>query len=237
MPRSIYIYGFIAQDGASPVHVAGAGSIPVLTPGCGTAEEFPATHQTDPVGDQALRLVGQLLRQVPPTGREGMGLFMGTRFGCLEDDRNFQRSRLADGGKYASPAAFRRTLPSTLAAELSIAFAIRGPLIVFAENKTPARRAILHALHWINSGRLDSAIAGSFDYFVGHTGKSTTTESGICRTMLCLLGTDNAFPGLTPWAAITPATVKTATDALSQAENGNFEPLMSAMNRPTVVQE
>lgn len=234
MSKYIYIYDLLAQDGASPVCSLRTDSPPVGTP-ASTLGNPSATRQADPLSEQSLRLVERLLRPVSPVRRKNMGLFMGTRFGCLEDDRIFQNSRLADGGKYASPAAFRRTLPSTVPAELSIAFAIRGPLVVFAEQAAPAQRAILHALRWINSGRIDCAMAGSFDFFSpGPVANTTASEGSMCRILACLIGTGNTSPGLMPWAVITQAAIEAAGEALLCAEKGNLEPLRKAMKADTI---
>ena len=66
-----------------------------------------------------MHAVGKLLEQVPMEKRAGVGLVIGTTLGCLETDREFERSRREAGGRYASPTAFSRTLPSTVTAEVA----------------------------------------------------------------------------------------------------------------------
>ncbi len=183
------------------------------------------------ISTQAHGLAALLLRDVPMQQRENMGLFIGTRYGCLEDDRIFQQSRREDGGKFASPAAFRRTLPSTLPAELSIAFGIRGPLITYAESDAPAMIAIIRAYHWIATGRISTAVAGSFDFLL--TGPSNCSAAPICRTVLCLMAARGTFHDLNIWAEITHAAIETNIPSMDQTaartDETDFTTIFSAI--------
>ena len=207
--NDIYVYTIVAKQHNSAIYMAGNNDTHSAV-GPSMNQPPPPGRETNLIAAQAMELTALLLKQVSITHRQNMGLFVGTRFGCLEDDRTFQKSRLADDGRFASPAAFRRTLPSTVPAELSIAFGIRGPLITFADPATPAMVAIIRAYHWIATGRITAAVAGSLDFLLSDDTKSPTA-SLICRTLLCLIARRQTFHELNPWAAITQATIDAAS--------------------------
>src|ERR1035437_8720815 len=60
----------------------------------------------DALADLALRAMAVLIDGLSEHEREKMGMVMGTTCGCLEMDREFDRSRRESGGRFASPAAF-----------------------------------------------------------------------------------------------------------------------------------
>lgn len=205
MSDEIYIYALIAQDGNGPVRMAGGTDIsaPAREP---SGQPLTDSRDVNAISAQTHNLTELLLQPVPKAHRENMGLFMGTRFGSLEDDRIFQQSRRADGGRFASPAAFRRTLPSTVPAEISIAFGLHGPLITFADSDAPARLAITRAARWIATGKISAAIAGSFD-FLTEAGGGSPNQARVCRTRLCLVATRDALADLNPLMTVAQATV------------------------------
>ncbi len=227
MTDHVYIYALAAQDGAKPACCAGN-----ITADVALSRGMEHAHWSDreinPVAAQARELTAWLLQGAAVAGRETMGLFIGTRYGSLEDDRIFQASRVADGGKFASPAAFRRTLPSTVSAELTIAFGIRGPLITFADHRTPSMLAIIRAANWIAQGRMNAAIAGSLD-FLSPRHLGSPDSGAVCRTVLCLLATREAFLELQPWAAITLAEISSIRGSRYQAVTQSDETDFSAM--------
>ncbi len=202
---NIYIYAHISQNGDGPICMAG--DIDIRVPAQPPPEQPPLdSHDANAISAQALHLTELLLRSVPKIHRENMGLFMGTRFGSLEDDRIFQQSRRDEGGRFVSPAAFRRTLPSTIPAEISIAFGLHGPLITFADSAAPARLAITRAARWIASGKISSAIAGSFDFLTA-TGGNSPNQVRTCHTRLCLAATRETLADINPLMTVTQAII------------------------------
>ena len=214
--NDIYVYTIIAQQDNTPIHLAGNND--TYSAARPLADKPPSLgRETTLIAAQAHELTALLLKPVSIAQRQDMGLFVGTRFGSLEDDRMFQKSRLADSGKFASPAAFRRTLPSTLPAELSIAFGIQGPLITFADSSAPTMIAIIRAYHWIATGAITAAVAGSFDFLL--TGNTTSpATSPTYRTLLCLMASRETFPELNKWATITKASIKANRQSTDQTE-------------------
>lgn len=215
MTDTVYIYGLAAQDGTAPVHCVRNMNAQIPLPD-GMEHRYLSGRENNAITAQSHKLTALLLDGISAVQRETMGMFIGTRYGSLEDDRIFQASRFADGGKFASPAAFRRTLPSTVPAELTIAFGIRGPMITFADCGTPGMLAIIRAAKWIAIGRTKSAIAGSLDFLTPVHANSPDSEP-VCRTLLCLLATPGAFSELRPWAAITLAEISSTCGSSRQA--------------------
>ena len=227
MTETVYIYALAAQDGRKPVHCARNMNADVPPPD-DMEHSYLSGRESNAMTAQAHELTALLLRGVSVPQRESMGLFIGTCYGSLEDDRLFQASRVADGGKFASPAAFRRTLPSTVPAELTIAFGIRGPLITFADRETPGMLAIIRAAKWIDSGRMNAAIAGSLDFLTPDHADAPDSSSS-CRTLLCLLAMRAALPQLQPWATIMRAEIISLGGSTCQAVTPSDETSFSAM--------
>ncbi len=121
-------------------------------------------HGADLLSDVALRTCSQLLSDIEPPMRDTVGLVIGTALGCLETDRIFDRSRREAHGRYASPAAFARTLPSTVAAEITLKFSLHGPSLVVSSGATSTSLAIYRAMRWMEHFQLSFCIAGGMDW-------------------------------------------------------------------------
>jgi hypothetical protein len=118
----------------------------------------------DPLSALAIRALRALTGALPDSVCRPLGLFLGTTTGSLPADREFDRSRRDAAGRYASPAAFARTLPSTLAAELSVTFGLQGPLITLCAADISAALALRRAALWMRHAALDAVIAGGCDW-------------------------------------------------------------------------
>lgn len=116
-----------------------------LPEGLGPGE---ATASGDPMAALMLRLAALLLVDIPPEERASLGVVLGTTTGCLAADAAFDRSRREAGGRYASPAAFARTLPSTVAAELSVKLKLAGPMLTVCAGDTSTAMAVRRAVSW-----------------------------------------------------------------------------------------
>ncbi|MGC8540388.1 MAG: beta-ketoacyl synthase N-terminal-like domain-containing protein [Phycisphaerae bacterium] len=235
MTDTVYMYALVGQSGTKPVYCARNMSADARPPD-DREDSNLSGREINAITTQSHKLTSVLLQGVSAAQRETMGLFIGTRYGSLEDDRIFQASRVADGGRFASPAAFRRTLPSTVPAELTIAFGLRGPLITFADRQTPGMLAIIRAAKWIAGGRMNAAIAGSLD-FITPAHADSPDSSSVCRTLLCLLATRDTFSELRPWAKIMLAEISancgTSRQAAAQSEASDFPAIvqLTSMSR------
>ncbi len=126
----------------------------------GHVQDMPADLTGDRPRALATKLALELLTHIPPEMREATGVFLGMPYGSLAADLAFQRSRRADGGQFASPAAFARTLPSTLAAQVALAGGLCGPGVVVCAGSASGAVAVARASQWICSGAMESCLAG-----------------------------------------------------------------------------
>jgi hypothetical protein len=137
----------------------------------------------DKLAALAARTMAAVLAELPEKGREKTGLMVGTTLGCLEADREFDRSRREAEGRYASPAAFTRTLPSTIAAEMAIRFGLRGPSLVVSAGAVSTAVAIRRALRWMEHFKLEYCIAAGMDWR-----EADGSDEGVCLAVVVLLG-------------------------------------------------
>ena len=107
--------------------------------------DLPANTQTSDLSSILLQLATSVLTNLPPHLRQHTAIILGTPHGCLQADWEFDRSRREFGGRYASPAAFARTLPSTLPAELSVKLALQGPLLTISAGLASTALALRRA--------------------------------------------------------------------------------------------
>jgi len=149
--------------GANVVAAAGASNSEFRCfPGKATGNsEF---RSPDPLASLALGALQPLVGRIPAEKRAATGLVLGTTLGCLETDRAFDRSRREHNGRYASPTAFSRTLPSTVAAELSLRFQLTGPSLVLSAGDSSAAIAVRRGVAWMRHFDLDYCIAGGIDW-------------------------------------------------------------------------
>jgi hypothetical protein len=95
--------------------------------------------------------------------RGRMGLVVGTTLGCVGEDRRFDLSRREAGGRYVSPGAFSRTLPSTVAAEVALALGLVGPSVVVSAGAGSAAVALRRAAAWMEGFGLAYCLAGGVE--------------------------------------------------------------------------
>ncbi len=156
-----------------------------------SSEELP--REMDPLALAATNAVGQLLKETLTDVRRTMGMVIGTTLGCLEQDRRFDESRCQDNGRYASPAAFTRTLPNTMASELSIRFGIGGPTLVVCSGGASTLLALARASVWMHHMGLENCLAGGLDWLgPGVPDEMGSTGHDRCRGVLCLLSRNHS---------------------------------------------
>lgn len=115
-------------------------------------------------GPESRTIIADIIAQLSPkldginkAARLATGIFMSVPNDSIEADIAFNASRRSDGGKYPSPAAFRETLPSSPAAQLSIALGLGGPMVVFCGDAHGAQ-ALASARRWLHSGAIQLAV-------------------------------------------------------------------------------
>ena len=109
----------------------------------------------------ALSAAGLALHEGPP--RPGLGIVLGTAFGCFLTNAEFQR-RLAEGGApAASPRLFAATVSNAAAGELAIAYRLGGPSVTLSAGAASGLVALGHATDLLRAGRADALLAGGLD--------------------------------------------------------------------------
>jgi len=132
-----------------------------------------------------------LLRDVRMDERARMGVVMGTVAGCLEVDREFDRSR-RENARYASPAAFSRTLPSTVLAELALYIKLTGPSVALSNGDATFAFAVWRAARWVEAFDLPCCAAVYADHLGRglrnpYTGEAIAAAEGSCFVQMWLL--------------------------------------------------
>ncbi len=128
------------------------------------AETFLQRPDIPLPGPTSRNIIADIIAQLSPkldhinkVVRLSTGLFMSVPNDSIEADLAFNASRRSDDGKYTSLAAFRETLPSSPAAQLSIALGLGGPMVVFCGDAHGAQ-ALASARRWLESGAIHAAV-------------------------------------------------------------------------------
>jgi hypothetical protein len=149
---------------APTIAITAAAAVDADTPiARGQARPVDPIPHADPLAAALLQAAEMLIGHLTPAERDRTGLVLATLHGCLATDWTFDRSR-RDEPRFASPAAFSRTLPSTLAAEAALRLTLRGPSIVLSpSNNASAALALHRAAAWMHAFSLTHCITGAFD--------------------------------------------------------------------------
>lgn len=112
-------------------------------------------------GYRAVRDAGLLVREGGP--RPGIGVALGTAFGCFLTNAIHQR-RIAEGGPgAASPRAFSATVSNAAAGELAIALQLGGPNITLTAGIAGGLVALAHAADVVSRGQTAAMLTGGTD--------------------------------------------------------------------------
>lgn len=97
-----------------------------------SAVESAEGPTANPLSQLCLQLATHVLSPIPPDVRRDAAVILATTHGCLRTDIDFDRSRREANARFASPAAFRNTLPTHIPAELSVKLELHGPVLALA---------------------------------------------------------------------------------------------------------
>jgi hypothetical protein len=176
----------------------------------------------------ALQALEPLIGAIPAEKLASTGLVLGTTLGCLEMDREFDRSRREDNGRYASPAAFSRTLPSTIAAELALQFQLTGPSLVLSSGNDSASTAIQRARAWMHHFELDYCIAGGLEFAGPNTG---VPEGQLVVLMLLARESAKAIASITIDPFQAPKLTSVCDDSLIQLAHWIENPVRATIQQ------
>jgi 3-oxoacyl-(acyl-carrier-protein) synthase len=144
-----------------PEVAAAAGWIdPLPRPERWLGKAAPRLGRMDRLSQLALLAAHQALEApgVLPPRPERAGVALGTAFGShLSNELYWHGQRQPEG---ASPSLFAYTLPSAAAAEISMYFGLKGPLVTVAHGAASGLAALASAASLIAAGAADWMIAG-----------------------------------------------------------------------------
>ncbi|NNM88296.1 MAG: hypothetical protein HKL95_07230 [Phycisphaerae bacterium] len=193
MNTAVYLHAWISVDTDRTPLVLGWGG------GTWEGVQRPTTKAANLACDAAQAL----LVGITADHRDGGGVFIGSTTGSLHDDLVFDESRVVDGGQYPSPNAFRRTLPSTIASEITIDLGLHGPVVVYAAGAASAAVACVRGIEYVRRGIVPMAIVGAMEIWTGapHGGMAKAqvpagaeaftprqTSAERCQIVLALIG-------------------------------------------------
>jgi 3-oxoacyl-[acyl-carrier-protein] synthase II len=98
-----------------------------------------------------------------PQDPQGLGVVLGTGYGCHETDEEYYRGILAGGAGEASPRLFAATLPSTPAGEIAILLSAEGPSLTLAQGWDAGLAAVAEAARLCHRGAAEVVLAGGVD--------------------------------------------------------------------------
>lgn len=97
------------------------------------------------------------------TGKEKIGIIMGTAYGASSYVDGFYDSLLRDGPRGAQPLFFPETVPNAPASHIAMIHGITGPNSTFCQNEISAENAILYAKNLIEQGLCEAVLVGGGD--------------------------------------------------------------------------
>ena len=100
-------------------------------------------------------------------GREGVGVILGTAYGCMEENQRFDRYVVTDGVvKGASPLLFKGTVDNAPAGWIAVAWKLKGPNATFVSGDGAALEALWSAEGLLRGGRAPALLIGGVERFV-----------------------------------------------------------------------
>jgi 3-oxoacyl-[acyl-carrier-protein] synthase II len=98
-----------------------------------------------------------------PARRERAGVVLGTAFGCLLTNADYQQRFAAGGVGAASPRLFAATVSNAAAGEIGIAFGLAGPGVTVSAGCASGTLAVGHAASLVAGGDANVLVAGGAD--------------------------------------------------------------------------
>ncbi|MCO4769272.1 MAG: hypothetical protein KDA24_04525 [Deltaproteobacteria bacterium] len=99
--------------------------------------------------------------------REAYGVFLGTSYGCMEENQRFDRYTIKEGVlKGASPLVFKGTVDNAPAGWIAVAFKLRGPNATFVSGDGAGAESMWSGLRQIEAMRAPGLLCGGVERFV-----------------------------------------------------------------------
>jgi 3-oxoacyl-[acyl-carrier-protein] synthase II len=103
------------------------------------------------------------LRLVDGEPRVGMGIVLGTAFGCFLTNAAYQHRVATGGPAAASPRLFAATVSNAAAGEIGVAFRLGGPAVTVTAGGAAGLIALGHASDLLRAGQAGALLAGGAD--------------------------------------------------------------------------
>jgi len=99
--------------------------------------------------------------------RAGYGVFLGTAYGCMEENQRFDKYRVEDGVlRGASPLVFKGTVDNAPAGWIAVAWGLKGPNATFVSGDGAGAESLWAGLRQIAAGRAPGLLCGGVERFV-----------------------------------------------------------------------
>jgi 3-oxoacyl-[acyl-carrier-protein] synthase II len=112
-------------------------------------------------GGRALATARLVALDGPP--RPGMGVVLGTAFGCFLSNAAHERRLCETGPASTSPRIFAATVSNAAAGELGIVYRLGGPAVTLTAGTAAGLVALGHAAELLARGRAEALVAGGAD--------------------------------------------------------------------------
>jgi 3-oxoacyl-[acyl-carrier-protein] synthase II len=103
------------------------------------------------------------LRLIDGEPRAGIGIVVGTAFGCFLTNAAFQHRVAAGGPAAASPRLFASTVSNASAGEIGVAYRLGGPAVTLTAGAAAGLVALGHAADLLRAGQAGALVAGGAD--------------------------------------------------------------------------
>ncbi len=95
--------------------------------------------------------------------RAGIGIVLGTAFGCFLTNAAYQHRVATGGPTAASPRLFAATVSNAAAGEIGVAYRLGGPAVTLTAGAAAGLIAIGHAVDLLRAGQAGALVAGGVD--------------------------------------------------------------------------
>jgi 3-oxoacyl-[acyl-carrier-protein] synthase II len=95
--------------------------------------------------------------------RAGIGVVLGTAFGCFLTNAAYQHRVATGGPAAASPRLFAATVSNAAAGEIGVAYRLGGPAVTLTAGAAAGLTALGHAVDLLRAGQAGALVAGGVD--------------------------------------------------------------------------
>lgn len=105
----------------------------------------------------------------PGTTPERTGIFMGTSFGSIRDMDDASTAFAQESISRAEPRLVSKSIPNAAGSTLAIRYGVEGPVLTYTTACASSANSIGEAMMWLQTGKIDVAMAGGTDCLFSST--------------------------------------------------------------------